>query len=345
MHRVYQTLHCLTKQFSCVYRKEQEPQLSPINHQNSAPRCPKCGYDQSGAIATWEAKCPLDGQCPECGYAFSWCRVFAILEEWGSEVRWNVEHAHSLIGMIKRTPGTLAHLVFPSRYFRVMNHRRAVRPLSLLLWLPILMLLTHLAVSPIGYAAHGVEGYAYSGRGGHGSVADFIEIQMTELPSAVLFPFKFLTYDANGWSLSPGPFSGYEWADYMKLAWVFIGAPMFWIGLIAFVLLTRHVEHKDYRVELLQLARFLLLSLIPVVLYIQYVRLGFGIHAATGMTAATNWVPISYVASALVFLFWQQLLWTHAVRRIWHIRRSFFINIIGSFASVFTGIMFFLYIL
>jgi len=239
----------------------------------------------------------------------------------------------------------LGHLVFPSRYFREMNHRRAVRPLGLLLWLPILAFIMHLMVSPIGYAAHRVEGYAYSGRGGQGPVADFIEIQMTELPSAVLFPFKFLTYDANGWSLSPGPFNGYEWSEYMGLVWVLVGAPMFWIGLVAFMLLLRHEEHKDYRNDVRQIARFSLLSLIPAVLYIQYVRLGFGIHAATGMTTATDWVPISYLIFIPILLFWQQLLWTHAVRTIWQIRRSFFINIIGCFASLITGVMFLLYIL
>jgi hypothetical protein len=40
------------------------------------PACPRCGYDQSGAIAAWErnesACCPLVGMCTECGLEFAW---------------------------------------------------------------------------------------------------------------------------------------------------------------------------------------------------------------------------------------------------------------------------------
>src|SRR5262245_53782582 len=40
------------------------------------PLCPRCGYDQSGAIAAWEragpGRCPLDGRCTECGLEFAW---------------------------------------------------------------------------------------------------------------------------------------------------------------------------------------------------------------------------------------------------------------------------------
>jgi len=40
------------------------------------PSCPRCGYDQSGAIASWNtdasASCPLRGTCSECGLTFWW---------------------------------------------------------------------------------------------------------------------------------------------------------------------------------------------------------------------------------------------------------------------------------
>ncbi len=34
--------------------------------------CPKCGYALSGETARWEAECPLEGRCPECGGEFRW---------------------------------------------------------------------------------------------------------------------------------------------------------------------------------------------------------------------------------------------------------------------------------
>lgn len=40
------------------------------------PTCPRCGYDQSGAVASWETSdppaCPLRGVCSECGLGFEW---------------------------------------------------------------------------------------------------------------------------------------------------------------------------------------------------------------------------------------------------------------------------------
>lgn len=43
------------------------------------PECPRCGYDQQGAVAFWhadpvaqDAACPLTGTCSECGLVFDW---------------------------------------------------------------------------------------------------------------------------------------------------------------------------------------------------------------------------------------------------------------------------------
>jgi hypothetical protein len=45
----------------------------------STPACPRCGYDQTGVIASWEQAeplvCPLDGVCSECGLEFPWVDV------------------------------------------------------------------------------------------------------------------------------------------------------------------------------------------------------------------------------------------------------------------------------
>lgn len=42
----------------------------------SAPKCPRCDYDQSGEVARWEgaepAACPLAGRCTECGLELEW---------------------------------------------------------------------------------------------------------------------------------------------------------------------------------------------------------------------------------------------------------------------------------
>lgn len=308
------------------------------------PCCPRCEYELTGETDRWHEQCPLEGVCPECGLALQWRDVYQICNEWGSEVGWYAEHAHTLPSMLARTPGTILRLVFPSRFFNPVNHRRQIRPVALSLWLLVVSLLIHLFVSPIGYAAHRVEGYAYDRRGIDG-LARMLHTQLTEIPSAVSYPFFFVYYGSNGFDIVSGPFSGYEWYDYMLPVWAIIGVPIFWVLLIGFVLLVRHDEEKDHRHDARLLTRLTLLSMLPAMIHIQIVRLGFGFHAATGMTSMTDWVPIAFIISILAMIFWQQLLWTHAVRRYWHIRRSFLINIGGCFGSFLFGIFFMAWVL
>ncbi len=65
---------------------------------NAIPTCPRCGYDQSGAIAAWErnepACCPLTGVCTECGLKFAWRDL--LNESCAHELRM-FEHALSRI--------------------------------------------------------------------------------------------------------------------------------------------------------------------------------------------------------------------------------------------------------
>ncbi|MEX0876943.1 MAG: hypothetical protein WD114_05750 [Phycisphaerales bacterium] len=79
------------------------------------PICPKCGYDQSGEIATWEERCPLEGVCPECGLAFAWADVF---DPSRVHLPWYVEHAERKRDMLRRTPGTFWLLILPNRFWK-----------------------------------------------------------------------------------------------------------------------------------------------------------------------------------------------------------------------------------
>lgn len=57
------------------------------------PRCPRCGYDQSGIVATWGDRCPLRGRCSECGLDFWWRQV---MPEQVLGPAWSVEHGERL---------------------------------------------------------------------------------------------------------------------------------------------------------------------------------------------------------------------------------------------------------
>lgn len=54
------------------------------------PICPRCGYDLSGACASWSGSCPLHGICAECGLDFRWRD---ILHPNHAVPSWFFEHA------------------------------------------------------------------------------------------------------------------------------------------------------------------------------------------------------------------------------------------------------------
>lgn len=47
--------------------------------------CPRCGYDQSGAIAVWSDRWPLKALCPECGIASPTGALFSLGPAWSFE--------------------------------------------------------------------------------------------------------------------------------------------------------------------------------------------------------------------------------------------------------------------
>lgn len=91
------------------------------------PRCPRCGYDQSGVMATWERSCPLNGVCSECGLDFFW-RDLLDPREIGPA--WSVEHCHAAAGVWTTTVAlvrTWALVHRPSAFWRSMSMHHRVR--------------------------------------------------------------------------------------------------------------------------------------------------------------------------------------------------------------------------
>jgi hypothetical protein len=63
-----------------------------------SPLCPRCTYDLSGTTATWTDRCPLEGQCAECGLEFAWGRVLALAEHpWLFEYHWRRRPLYRLV--------------------------------------------------------------------------------------------------------------------------------------------------------------------------------------------------------------------------------------------------------
>lgn len=98
------------------------------------PVCPRCGYDQSGIIGTWNDACPLEGRCSECGLEFHWTDVINA-----HRLRLNgfVEHERGgwlglrLVGASIRT---LSWTVLPWRFWSRVKMHHAIRPRRWVIW-------------------------------------------------------------------------------------------------------------------------------------------------------------------------------------------------------------------
>ncbi len=71
-----------------------------IRDSAATPNCPRCGYDLSGAVDSWNDCCPLEGVCPECGIGLSWGYV---LHPSSRMAPWYVESNSPLRVTIPRT--------------------------------------------------------------------------------------------------------------------------------------------------------------------------------------------------------------------------------------------------
>lgn len=86
----------------------------PTTHGPIQPACPRCGYDQSGAVAAWVEACPVKGLCTECGARFRWSSVLAPRVD---PYPWFFEHAGRWTWPL-RVPGTAARCLVPVSYWR-----------------------------------------------------------------------------------------------------------------------------------------------------------------------------------------------------------------------------------
>ncbi len=120
---------------------EQHSSLIALN-----PRCPRCGYDVRAVIDTWTDRCPMTGQCTECGLEFVWSEV---LHPEKYEPQWCVEFVtkrrHLPIAALK----TWLRSFWPWGFFARLSMTMSVRSFRLGLYVAILfapLLLTYVGV-------------------------------------------------------------------------------------------------------------------------------------------------------------------------------------------------------
>lgn len=120
------------------------------------PRCPRCGYDLSGQVATWADACPLEGVCTECGLGLHWS---AILGQAANPPRWSAEHApfHALPS---RIPATALRALWPRRFWSALRMDHEVRVARLVSVAAAVMAMAWVVLLTAGLLSH----HAYSSR-------------------------------------------------------------------------------------------------------------------------------------------------------------------------------------
>jgi hypothetical protein len=112
------------------------------------PTCPRCGYDQSGAVATWTERCPVQGLCPECGTGFGWADVFDPSRQ---DIPWLVEHARSSRDAAGRTPRMIRKMSRPCRFWEGVGVLARVGLGTLAAWCAAIIGLLHMLTGTMLY--------------------------------------------------------------------------------------------------------------------------------------------------------------------------------------------------
>lgn len=302
---------------------------------NAKPICPKCGYDQSGEIATWESSCPVDGRCPECGLAFAWADV---MDPARTALWWYVEHASSTLGIIKRSAGTLRRLALPWVFWRLVGFESAVRLKVLGVWAVMLMIGVHLLVSiPAGMGFWHVASIRYYGSLGNlYQNAGFKGLLMPVI-NALGSPFidVGVSYRTGELTLFSGFSSDGVMRDAFLTTFPFIGMTLLWM----IVLLVMPTTRRRAKIRSAHVLRAGLISAMTIFFAFELSRGAHGLDmfASKGVFVGFAWERALTESMIPIMMIWVLVFWASAIRVGWKIRPSGLLISMGSIASLLGG--------
>ncbi len=307
--------------------------MGKSGHEKHMSFCPKCGYDQSGEIATWESACPLDGQCPECGIEFAWVNVIRPQQE---IVRWYIEHAPSLCSMIWRTPKTLLMLAWPIWFWNRLDILKRVSIFKLLVWSVLVLSCVHLLVA----ITNAYNSWFHSNWFiGQPTFVQFIkQHQWHEYPDLLVNGMVYPYFVASNSSKQPWWMWDFEvfwseaWYEYFVRQIVFpVGVVLLW----CVVLLAIPQSRRIAKIRKAHFSRAIILSVLMIALsyelnylYIMLYNLGF-------IPQFMYWHTQLWIMRLAIV--WQLLFWGSAVVIGWQIRPWKLMVILGSIAALLGG--------
>lgn len=246
------------------------------------PSCPRCGYDQSGVIASWDASCPLRGVCSECGLGFDWPDV---LREDRQRLRWFYEHAAPRSAGLPSAWITWAWAVRPWVFWRrVRLHHRLSIP-RLWLWLLVLLVPLQAATAAMMNVAWWIY-WEFSRRPWVSRPDNAFEVQVSEWT----MPFGYITTKRGSSSVRTFEWTIDQWSlyAYPTLA-IVISMPL----LLACLPATRR-KAKVRAGHLLRVGIYSLAWVVPIWL-LNLVDIGiFLVKQVIGLRGNQQWIGAPY---------------------------------------------------
>lgn len=299
------------------------------------PICPKCGYDQSGEVATWETQCPVQGTCPECGLKFTWTEIYHPLMH---DLLWYSEHARSIRACVWRTPGTLRRLVVPLLFWRSLNVKKRVSLPMLCVWCILVCIGAHMLVA----VAVGLEQWQESNwtaqplaqylnqNGVSGALAIYL--------NGLVQPLYEVTPNVRGYSrfIDLG-FRKEWWSTESLMDAIFrpIGFQIGFILLWMIVLLAIPHTRKLTKLRGVHIARAVILSVTAMVLTFELYRLNEALHGLGGYRMGITSLLYNSIVPAMIV--WQMIFWGSAIAIGWRIRSWKLLVALGTVAGLLGG--------
>lgn len=320
------------------------------------PICPKCGYDQSGEIATWESRCPVNGACPECGLEFAWADVFDPSRVF---LPWYIEHTGRKRAAARRFPATLRNLVLPNRFWKKLGVQSPVFPKRLWAWVGIGVLASYIFVTMLSIGRSAYITFRWN------------QLATDAVTQGLIAPRAAAQYqtDMTRWSY---------WSDLVldqlfvswkllvfgddsasQVALIFAAMILLWAVILVVIPTTRRLA----RLRMAHVQRAIMLSLMVGIISFMLTVLtgavneillyaGQSVSGSWGNTytlAQTRFVQADYYVRWVVTvlfvatLIWIQWFWIAAILRGWQIR-SIMLPILGLAASLLAGFTMFMYL-
>ncbi|RMH30781.1 MAG: hypothetical protein D6692_01185 [Planctomycetota bacterium] len=286
--------------------------------------CPRCGYDQSGEVATWSDRCPISGTCPECGTGFDWADLFNPARQ---DIRWLVEHAPSFGRRLRRTGPTLMRMVLPWVFWRRVDVHARTDVGSIVRWLVVLAIGMHLLTwIPFSILFAMIDNGYWPTIGG---VREYLRyVSTTELANALLTGLTWPVISFFG--LRPSWTDFYGGRELLGMFRVPLGIGLTW----AVVMTALPVTRRMARLRPAHVLRALLLQWTVVLMAMYAIRLLFPIGELSGNTGVGVLAAVVYLLACLWSLVW----WVAALRVGWRIR-SVGLSILGSVAALLGGVV------